>query len=141
MASTTASYPIEQRQRNTDVIKLPAKAAIRIDEGHLIMMIAATGYVEPAVGATAGAKCPGWCKKLCDNSAGAAADLYAEASCADAAYAMKAGDAFTNADIGATAYVSTSAEVMKTAGSNPITAGIFMGLTESGRALIRFTLG
>ena len=58
----------------------------------------------------------------------------------DAAFALKAGDAFTNADIGATAYLSTSAEIMKTAGTNPITAGIFLGLTESGRGLVRFPL-
>ena len=140
MPSTTASYPVEQRRRSTDVVKLPLKAAHRLDEGHMIMMIAATGYVEAGVGATAGARCVGWNKTLVDNSAGAAAALSAEPSVEDAAYAMKAGDTFTNADIGATAYLSTSAEVMKTAGSNPITAGIFLGLTDSGRALIRFTL-
>lgn len=137
MASSTASYPPEIHASTHDVVPLPVKAAHRIDEGHLVMMDPATGYVECAVGATASVRCMGWCKLKVDNSGGAAGDLNAECSRQRYGVAMKSGDAFTNADIGATAYVDTSSTVKKTAGTNPVTAGTFRGLDPlSGRAII-----
>jgi len=141
MASSTASYPINAHSFTNDVIPLPVKAAHRIDEGHMVMMATGTGYVECAVGATASVRCVGWCKLKVDNSGGAAGDLNAECSRQRASFAMKSGDEFTNAMIGATAYVDTSTTVKATAGSNAVTAGIFRGLDplDSTRAIIDFS--
>ncbi len=138
MGSTSSLYPVEEYSTDHAVPPINVKAATRIDEGHMVMVATATGYAEPGVGATASMRCVGWATDLADNSGGAAGDIQVKCTRRPCAFDMKSGDAFTNADIGATAYLSTSGEIMKTAGSNPITVGIFRGVTPSGRGLVSF---
>jgi hypothetical protein len=99
--------------------RFPVKAATRIDEGNLVVMITTTGYVEGGE-PLANGRCLGWAMELADNSAGSAGDKTVGVSAEPRGFAGKAGDLPVAANVGGTVYVDTSLSVKATAGSNSI---------------------
>jgi len=105
-----------------------------IDEGNFVIVDTTTGEAQKGIPATASRVCVGWAMESVDNSADGES---VPVSCEPHAFYGKAGDLPTV--IGATVYVWDANTVMKTAGSNPVTAGTLLAI-DGTKYYVRFNV-
>ncbi len=114
--------------------RITVLAADIIDEGNLVIVNTTTGEAQKAIPATAGRVCVGWAKESVDNTVDGHA---VPVSCEPRAFFGKAGDLPTV--IGSTVYVWDANTVMKTAGSDPVTAGTLLAI-DGTKYYVRFNV-
>ena len=109
-------------------------AADIVDEGNFVIVNTSDGEAQKGIPATASRVCVGWAMERVDNTADG---LAVPVSCEPRAFYGKSGDLPTV--IGATVYVWDANTVMKTAGSNPVTAGTLLAIDGS-KYYVRFNV-
>lgn len=113
----------------------PVSAAHLLHVGNLICINTSTGMAVAGASA-ASLRCVGRAAQTVDNSAGSAGDLSITVLQEPAAFEISASSAVTIADIGLPVYIENSKTIAKTIGSNAVAAGVLIGISPEGMAIV-----